>query len=909
MALARLLAQTGNWSEAQDQAVEVQKLAPGHSDAILLELQAGVQTLAADPAPAGDRDKAWQEIESRLTELDQKNPGDAALKLLQTRVALIRGRFPEAAALLKDLEARNPADITVVLLRAQLCAAQGQKEEAKAVLQDAVARFPQAAEPVRGLAGFLNQQNQRQECEVVIQKSIERVKDPGVRRDLGLLLAGFYGQWKEEGKLTKCLSDLTAAFPSDIQPRRALLACEAVGKDARKAQEIVDEIHALEGEEGWQWRYEQALLWSRGSEDDFKTHYPQIVKLLQENLRTNPRDQANRLLLAETYEKANELLLAVSTYREAQSLSPNNLPLLVRTAAILNRVKDFDEVRRLLDQADQQNLHHPFLDRLRLQDNLRTGRLGEAADALEKMVPQDPNDMSVRLSLALIRMREKKYEETQKILDELMAGRPESMPVIGVQISLYVQQGNGAEAIRLCDQTVEKLHNASAYILRARTYFDLKQNEKALEDLGRVIALDPKQAQSWAARADFYRRIGRVRDGIPDVKQALALAPDNAAIQRMAATLFLASGDMSLVGSAEAIVDKALAAFEKPPAANTEDPRAAEYLQLRLLKAQVLMRKGTGPGVESARRILREVTSSEPKLPEAWRWLAQLELSQEDPAKALDAARRGLAHNPDNGLLVLFKARAEKVRSPAMAALTLKGLLEQNPQNVEVLIDLADAQALSGRTQQAVDLLRQKLPEFEGQDRRRCELAQAEALYANGQKEEAESLFHKLTQAEPNDPTPTMTLANQLRRGRRWTEMNDLVQRWLTAHPRDAGVATTIARVLAATGDKQALLVGEDILRTTLERNPQSLPALMLLGMMMQDVGRNEESARRNRQILQIDPNNVIAMNNLAWVLCEGENPPDRYREALALDREGAPDRSGLCGPSRYQGVRVLPAE
>jgi tetratricopeptide (TPR) repeat protein len=908
LALAQLLAQTGNWPEAQEEALLVQQLSPDHPEAVLLELQARVQTLAADTAPAGERDKAWQEIETRLGELDKKNAGNATVKLLQARVAMLRGKFPAAAVLLKELEVQDPNDMRVLLLRADLCAAQGQKEEAKTQLQNAVAKFPQALEPVRGLAGLLDQQHQRQECETVLQNSVARVKEPAVRRNLGLLLAEFYGRWGEEGKLTKWLGELAAEFPSDIPSRRMLLARQEIVKDTRKAQEIVDAIHALEGEEGWQWRYEQAQLWSRGNEEDFKTNYPQIVKLLQENLQINSRDHASRLLLAATYERANELPLAVSTYREVQSRLPDNLPVLVRTAAILNRVKDYDGVRRLLEQADQKNLHDPFLDRLRLQDNLRTGKLEGAADALEKMLQQDPNDTSLRLRLAALRVREKKYDEAQKILDELQAGTPDEIPVIRTQISLYVEQGNGAEAIRLCDRMVEKLRNAPAHLLRAQTYIALKQNEKALKDYTAIIDLDPKQAQSWAARADFYRLTGRVRDGIADIEKALDLAPDDTAIQRLAAALFLASGEVSLTDSAEAIIDKALAVFEKTPTANPEDPKPLEYTQLRLLKAQALMLKDTGLSVESARRILREVTSSEPKLAEAWQGLAQLELSQEDSAKALDAARRGLAHNPDNGPLLLLKARAEKVRSPAMAALTLKGLLEQNPQDVEVLIELADAYARSGRAQQAVDLLREKLPEFEGPDRRRCELAQAEALYVNGQKEEAKTLFDKLMQTEPNDPVPTMTLAQGLRRERRWTEMNELVQRWLTAHPRDAGVATIIARALAATGDKQALLMGEDILRRTLERNPESVPALILLSMMMQDMGRNKESAELNRRILEIDPNNVIAMNNLAWVLCEGENPPDLYQEALTLTERGlraAPDYVDLLDTRGYAFYRL----
>ena len=52
-------------------------------------------------------------------------------------------------------------------------------------------------------------------------------------------------------------------------------------------------------------------------------------------------------------------------------------------------------------------------------------------------------------------------------------------------------------------------------------------DEKALEDFGRIIALDPKKAENWAARADFYRVTGRMREGIADVRKALELAPDN----------------------------------------------------------------------------------------------------------------------------------------------------------------------------------------------------------------------------------------------------------------------------------------------------------------------------------------------------------------------------------------------
>jgi tetratricopeptide (TPR) repeat protein len=907
LALAQLLVQTGDWREVLDQTHQVLQLSPGHAGATLLELQARAYRVTVDYPSAAAQEKEWQDIETRLTRLEKEGKETLAIQMLLAQVALMRAKYPEAESRLKALANQYPAEMKVLLLQADLDVARGNKEQARSRFEEAVTKFPQAFEPVRGLAVFLNQQDQRPACEAALRDGMARITEPRLRRDLGLALADFYHQWQQEEKLAKWLSELAAQFPSDIQSRRLLLQCEEVVKDPRRAQTLVDEVKTLEGEAGPQWRYEQARLWNRSTGDEFKARYPEIVKLLQENLLANPKDHASRVLLAMTYDKAGEVKSAVDMYREALGFLPDNVPILVRTIMALNRAKEFDEASRLLARAREQNPHDLDLERLQLEADLRQGKLMPAEKTLVEMIGRDPNDTSSRLSLALIWMQGKKYDEAQKTLDDLKTRMPDSVPVALAQVSLYVQQGKGDEAIRFCDQLVQKRQDAPAYTLRARTYMTLKQNEKAREDLGRIIDLDPKNAESWAVRADFYRATGRVRDGIPDIRKALELAPDNTAVQRIAVLLFLASNDLSLLGEAESLLGRALAVFDKAPPTNIQETRLAEYNQLRLLKVQVLLVKSTGPGVEEARQLLRKITESQPRMAEAWQWLAQLELSQEESRKAADVALEGLTHNPDNGPLLLLKARAEKVGQPAVAVVTLKGLLDQNPANLDVVIELADAYARAGRTQQAVDLLQAKLTVFEGAQRRRCEIARAEALYANGQRDEAKTLFDTLMKAEPNDPMPTMTLAQRLRKERRWTEMNQLVQRWLAAHPKDAGVATAIARVLAAAGDRQALLMGEDILRVTIAQNPQSVSPLMLLAMMMQDVGRNEEAQRLNRKVLELDPGNIVAMNNLAWVLCE-EGRPEQHREALTLAEKGlqvVPDYVDLLDTRGYAYYRL----
>ena len=54
--------------------------------------------------------------------------------------------------------------------------------------------------------------------------------------------------------------------------------------------------------------------------------------------------------------------------------------------------------------------------------------------------------------------------------------------------------------------------------------------------------------------------------------------------------------------------------------------------------------------------------------------------------------------------------------------------------------------------------------------------------------------------------------------------------------------------------------------------------ALRVLSDLMLLTERGEESAALNRRILEIDANNLIALNNLAWFLCEDKG---QYAEAL----------------------------
>ena len=191
---------------------------------------------------------------------------------------------------------------------------------------------------------------------------------------------------------------------------------------------------------------------------------------------------------------------------------------------------------------------------------------------------------------------------------------PNSLPVTVAQIELNVRQDKSAEAISLCDEMVNKFSNASAYILRARTYAMLSQPDKAEEDFKRATVIEPNNAEAWVAKSDFYRSTAQLDTAIADIRKAMSLEPDNLGIYKHAVPLFLASSDRDTVREGKNILDKALTS-------NLED------IELRLFKARSLLAEGTAPSIKLATSILQKITEDQPKIAQAWILLGEIALS------------------------------------------------------------------------------------------------------------------------------------------------------------------------------------------------------------------------------------------------------------------------------------------
>jgi tetratricopeptide (TPR) repeat protein len=831
LALIRLLARNGNWNEVAERTREAVQVAPENAEARIYDLKARINLLAArQTAP---NSAVWQSIENELSELERATSGSRQVKLARFRLAMLRNDLSAAEQILAQLRQEYPLQTEVALAEAELLTARNKTDEAIQVLQDVTKDSPEAIGAIGALALLLHQQDKRQRCEKTLRSALERAELPATRRELALLLAQLYTRWQEPEKAYELLASLARAHLDDIPIMRRLLACPQVINDVEEAQELVDKIKSLEGEDGWQWRYEQARLWFLG--EDFEEHYPRIVTALQTNLLANPDDQASRVLLAAAYERAGELQLAIASYREALKRSPDDLRIIIPTIAALDKAGEQEKVREILRRTQEQDLVHPQLTKLQLESYLRQGQWDLASGILEDYLQKDPNNREVCLSLAQLKIQQQQFEEAEQLLNKVRAQSPDSLLVIQTQVELKIRQNKPQEALQFCNEVINDLKSGPAYILRAQTYARLRQNDKATEDFQRAVAIEPRNAKIWVDKSNFHRMLGQPNEARTAIQRALSLDPNNLDVQKRAIPLLLASAEPNEVHRAKNILERAL----------QSDPND---IDLRLLKARSLLVDGTDTGTEQATQILQGITEEQPENSEAWKLLGQVYLRRNQPLRATDVALRGLVYQPNDKGLLLVKARAEELRSPAVAIPTLHVLRSLDPNDTYIATLLANAYIDTGRPDKAIALMSEQKQLCKPAEQHRCEIVLAVALQEEGRKEEAQQALDAVIAATGMQPV------------------------------------INLATELTASKNASAKERGEDILRMILERDSDCTKAALALAVYLQTTGRSAEAAELYNHILEVDPDNVIVMNNLAWILCKDQG---RYRQALALAQKG----------------------
>ena len=224
------------------------------------------------------------------------------------------------------------------------------------------------------------------------------------------------------------------------------------------------------------------------------------------------------------------------------------------------------------------------------------------------------------------------------------------------------------------------------------------------------------------------------------------------------------------------------------------------------------------------------------------------------------------------------------MRSPAVALETLNQLTRKFPADEKIIEMQAQLMRRVGNSGDAVKLLQNWLATNSSSQNVRMKLSLMESLYENADTDQAEQLYRLLLQNQETSATAMISWLRLISKTAKADKLLSEFRQWYDANPQRGAVALPVLQNLLADQTSEAVTAAEQILQLVQTREPESPEAAYGMAMLRHMTGRKIESIPLYERALQLQPENTIAINNLAWILSQDKG---EHAKALELADKG----------------------
>jgi len=558
-----------------------------------------------------------------------------------------------------------------------------------------------------------------------------------------------------------------------------------------------------------------------------------------------------------------------------------DLDVVIPLVSLLNQTGDYAEAEEVLRRTARWNPTQPALVRLQLQNELLRGHIEAGRRCLEQLLNIAPDDENALLLQVTLEIQRGRYRRAEQWLQRLINGSAPSDAVWRTWAELLVWEGRAEEALQRADAQVRQRGDASAYLLRGYIQALAGHIAAAQADYVKACELAPGEVRVWLARSDFHHAVGQDEQALKAMNQAVALQPEDLTVGRKQIRLLLSLPQSRYWMQARRRLKELSQRYPDDP-------------DLKLLQVRYWLREGTRPALTEAVKTLERFTQTYTYRSDAWVLLAEIRQRQGEYGKAIDDILRGLTYLPADRDLLLEKARLEGGHTPTLAIPTLQELHKQFPRDLEVVQDLARAYLAAEQPDQAITLLTEVLEETPGRGRRVVRRLLAAARFQQGHQEQALSELDSLLAEDPTDRETLRITAGLLIQQGSWEELGRRLSQWSEKN-KMSGVLTRVAEMLAGRNEPQARKLAEHLLRALVEKDDHNAAAWHNLALLLARGGRTAEALDCYRRLLKVRPDDYVALNNYAWMLCEVQG---QAREALV-----PADRAVKLAPPGYLDI------
>jgi tetratricopeptide (TPR) repeat protein len=501
------------------------------------------------------------------------------------------------------------------------------------------------------------------------------------------------------------------------------------------------------------------------------------------------------------------------------------------------------------------------------------------------------------------------FPEAEKLARQLIEKEKSFATMYDLLYLYYIRQNRMDDAEQLYKlKTANNPQNAD-YMLQLASHYYLTKRRDDMEAVLKRLTDDKQFPTGRRMVGDFFRLREYARAQKEYEAALVALPKDKVMFQKRLVELYATTGNSS--GANELLANilkdnpkdgEALemrAALMLSTGNRDQINQAANDLQslvtktpdnhmLRFNYARAMIAKGDLAG---AQLQLEEAIKLRPDFVVARELASRVYLARGDNGKALKAAEETLGYSRDN-------LSAHLVRSSALLGIgdeekareELDFITKNYPQNVEARYQvgfLAWKQKDLKKAEQVFGDLYKAYP----QDRRGL-VGVVETLASENRMPDAIKEMQKAVAADPSRRDLKLALANLQVRSEKYDEAIQLFTELLQTEPKSADLLFKVAETYRRKGDLNQAI---NEFRLCSQNAPGDTSCLLQLGLLMDGTGRRDQAQPIYEQVLKIQPDNSVALNNLAFMKAEAGLDLDTALQMAQRARQKVPNSPDIA--------------
>jgi tetratricopeptide (TPR) repeat protein len=562
--------------------------------------------------------------------------------------------------------------------------------------------------------------------------------------------------------------------------------------------------------------------------------YKRAQQMAEEILQIEPSNVEALILSGKLYGVQDETDKSIQMFEKALSIEPDNLSATMNLAAAQFKNNDLNKAEATFKAALQK---HPEAVEAHLAIAVfyaSTQRTQEAENHLRKAFNFSPADPRCLYALATFYLSAKRLDEAEGVFKEAIAAKPKEMEPRWGLANFYFRQGRQNQGIDVLNEALKINPGNRAALLRlAEVYVSQNNPAKAEECIRPVLAANKNDAQAHHLQGMIFRRRQENDKAMNEFETAIKLDASLLLAYLEKANLLLMHGELD---NCETTLKAAL-------------QRNKNFIPARGAYARLLaIRRRPQEALQQAEEVLAQAPNNEDAIAgraEALRITGKLSESRKDWIRLCEI-------NPQNSLYWYRLGVIETMESDTESALKhFRKAVELQPGLVLAINDITYLYVKAGQFEAALS----ELDRLEKLSSPKDEIHRyrGQVYLAKGDSQSAEAEFRKSIEINPQNYQNYILLGN------------------LNVQKKNIPQAIKEVDQLISKNNK--------------------LPYAFLMKAYYLQIAKDASGAMSNyRKVLELDKENPVAANNLAWLMCEGNINLEEAQSLAKVARKKAPD-------------------